>query len=59
MIRLTFFQIIRTEEEKIQELKAKYLKHRQILISNYEMSEAEVKKLDDIYHDTVQKVLRV
>ena len=37
MIRLTFFQIIRTEEEKIQELKAKYLKQPQILISNYEI----------------------
>ena len=47
------------KELEIEDLKTKYLKHRQILYSNYEMSEAEVKKLDEIYHETVHKVLKV
>jgi len=44
-------------EEEIAEMKAKYLKHRQILVSNREMAEREVLRLDDIYHETVSEVL--
>ena len=39
------------------EMKAKYLKHRQILVSNREQAESEVTRLDEIYHDTVNDVL--
>ena len=46
-------------EEEIAELKAKFLKHKQILKSNYEQAENEVIRLDEIYHDTVDMVLKV
>ena len=46
-------------EEEIGILKAKFLKHQNILNSNYEQAENEVKRLDEIYHDTVQMVLKV
>jgi len=45
-------------EEEIAEMKAKYLKHRQILVSNREQAEREVMRIDDIYHETVSDVLK-
>ena len=44
---------------EINELKSKFLKHRQILTSNYEQAESEIKRLDEIYHETVEQVLSV
>ena len=32
--------------------------HRQILTCNWEQAEAEVRRLDDIYHETVDSVVR-
>ena len=43
----------------MNEMKTKFLKHRQILVSNYEQAESEIKRLDEIYHETVQQVLQV
>lgn len=40
-------------------MKTKFLKHRQILLSNYEEAETEIKRLDEIYHETVHQVLTV
>ena len=46
-------------EEEINELKTKFMKHRQILVHNYEQAENEIRRLDEIYHETVQQVLKV
>lgn len=54
-----FQQTLRAKDNELHELKTKYVRHRQILQANYEASEEEVKKLDEIYYDTVTKVLRV
>ena len=45
--------------EEIAELKAKFLRHKDILKTNYEQAENEVIRLDEIYHDTVGMVLKV
>jgi len=49
--------VVKKYEEEMAEMKAKYLKHRQILMANREAAESEVMRLDDIYHDTVNDVL--
>ncbi|CAM6054119.1 unnamed protein product [Sphagnum tenellum] len=49
---------LKSKENEINELKTKFLKHRQILVSNYEQAESEILRLDEIYHDTVEQVLR-
>lgn len=41
------------------ELKAKFLKHKEILKFNCDEAEGEVIRLDEIYHDTVDMVLKV
>ena len=46
-------------EEEIAELKAKFLRHKEILKSNCDQAESEVVRLDEIYHDTVDRVLKV
>ena len=46
-------------EEEIKELKAKFLRHKEILKSNCDQAESEVIRLDEIYHDTVDMVLKV
>ena len=43
----------------MDELKSKFLKHRQILAANCEQAEDEVKRLDEIFHETVNQVLQV
>ena len=43
----------------MDELKTKFMKHRQILTANYEQAEDEVKRLDEIFHETVNQVLQV
>lgn len=45
-------------EDEISVLKAKFLRHKEILKSNYEQAENEVIRLDEIYHDTVDMVLK-
>ena len=61
-IQLSFqdlFLLQHSKDSEINELKSKFLKHRQVLVSNYEQAEEEVKRLDEIYHETVDEVLRV
>ena len=41
------------------ELKAKFLRHKEILKSNCDQAESECVRLDEIYHDTVDMVLKV
>ena len=53
------FQQLLSKETEISELKSKFLKHRQILVSNYEQAEGEIRRLDELYHDTVEQVLGV
>ena len=50
---------MKKHEEEITELKAKFLRHKEILKSNCDQAESEVIRLDEIYHDTVDMVLKV
>ena len=43
----------------MQEMRSKFSKNRQILTNNWEQAESEVRRLDEIYHDTVDRVLMV
>lgn len=45
-------------EDEIMELKAKFLRHKEILKFNCDEAESEVIRLDEIYHDTVDMVLK-
>ena len=47
------------DKKEIANLKSKLLKHQTIWKSNYEQAENEVRKVDEIYHDTVNMVLQV
>ena len=47
------------QDSEIDELKIKFMKHRQILTANCEQAEDEVKRLDEIFHETVNQVLQV
>lgn len=49
---------VKKHEEEITELKAKFLRHKEILKSNCDQAESEVIRLDEIYHDTVDMVLK-
>ena len=41
----------------MQEMMTKFGRNRQILTSNWEQAESEVRRLDDIYHDTVDQLV--
>ena len=45
------------KERLVQEMMAKFSRNRQILTSNWEQAETEVRRLDDIYHSTVDRVV--
>ena len=45
------------KERLLQEMMAKFSRNRQILTSNWEQAETEVRRLDDIYHSTVDRVV--
>ena len=47
------------QDSEVDELKIKFMKHRQILTANCEQAEDEVKRLDEIFHETVNQVLQV
>jgi len=49
--------MVQEKDENIVEMKSKFSKHRQILTSNWQQAEDEVRKVDDIYHSTIQKVI--
>ena len=47
------------DNEKKDELISRFLRHRKILMSNCEQAETEIKRVDEIYHDTINHVLEV
>lgn len=56
--KVTELQGIISDKERImQEMVTKFGRNRQILTSNWEQAESEVRRLDDIYHDTVDRVV--
>ena len=46
-----------TKDKTLQEMRTKFSRNRQILTSNWEQAESEVRRLDEIYHDTVDRVV--
>merc|ERR1719391_708818 len=46
------------KDTAISEMRGKFAKNRQILTGNWEQAEAEVRRLDEIYHETVDSVIR-
>ena len=52
-------EIISDKERMMQEMMTKFGRNRQILTNNWEQAESEVRRLDDIYHDTVDRVVTV
>ena len=46
------------KETAISEMRGKFAKNRQILTGNWEQAEAEERRLDEIYHETVDSVIR-
>ena len=50
-------EIISDKERMMQEMMAKFGRNRQILTDNWEQAESEVRRLDDIYADTVDRVI--
>jgi len=40
-------------------MKTRFLRHRQILMSNYQQAESEIQRIDEIHHDSIAKVLKV
>ena len=51
-------EIICDKERTMQEMMTKFGRNRQILTSNWEQAESKVRRLDDIYHDTVDQVIQ-
>merc|ERR1719400_27729 len=49
---------IEAKEAAMLEMRGKFAKNRQILTGNWEQAEAEVRRLDEIYHETVDTVIR-
>jgi len=49
--------MMESREESQQEMKNKFIKNREILTSNWEQAEEEVRKIDEIYHQTVNRVI--
>ena len=45
------------KERMVQEMMAKFSRNRQILTNNWEQAESEVRRLDEIYHNTVNRVV--
>jgi len=52
-------QAVVARDRTMQEMRSKFSKNRQILTNNWEQAESEVRRLDEIYHDTVDRVLMV
>eukprot|EP00092_Neocalanus_flemingeri_P032623 GFUD01035484.1.p1 GENE.GFUD01035484.1~~GFUD01035484.1.p1 ORF type:complete len:1136 (+),score=438.78 GFUD01035484.1:195-3602(+) len=50
-------QLVVARDKAMQEMRTKFSRNRQILTSNWEQAETEVRRLDEIYHDTVERVL--
>lgn len=50
-------QVVVARDKAMQEMRSKFSRNRQILTSNWEQAESEVRRLDEIYHDTVDRVV--
>ena len=50
-------EVVEEKERKMQEMMNKFSRNRQILTNNWEQAESEVRRLDDIYHDMVDRVV--
>jgi len=49
--------LVEEREESLSELKGKFIRNQQILNSNWQQAEEEVKKVDQEYHETVNRVM--
>jgi hypothetical protein len=49
---------VEARDVAMAEMRGKFARNRQILTGNWEQAEAEVRRLDEIYHDTVGRVVR-
>ena len=56
-VRQEMKEVVLDNERKMAEMMNKFSRNRQILTSNWEQAENEVRRLDDIYHDTVDRVV--
>ena len=45
--------------ETAEEMRAKFMKHQQIYKANYEHAEMEIKRMDELYQDLIENVLKV
>ena len=45
--------------ETMEEMRAKFMKHQQIYKTNYELAETEIKRMDELYQDLIENVLKV
>ena len=45
--------------ETVEEMRAKFMKHQQIYKTNYDQAESEIKRMDELYHDLIENVLKV
>jgi len=50
-------QLVMARDKAMQEMRSKFSRNRQILTTNWEQAESEVRRLDEIYHDTVDRVV--
>jgi len=50
-------QVVVARDKAMQEMRSKFSRNRQILTTNWEQAESEVRRLDEIYHDTVDRVV--
>merc|ERR1712150_144548 len=44
--------------ETLEEMKIKFSKHQQIYTTNYELAESEIKRMDELYQDLIENVLK-
>jgi len=44
--------------ETMEEMRAKFMKHQQIYKTNYELAETEIKRMDELYQDLIENVLK-
>ena len=50
-------QVVVARDKAMQEMRSKFSRNRQILATNWEQAESEVRRLDEIYHDTVDRMV--
>lgn len=48
-----------SHQESVDDMRAKFSKHLQIYKTNYEQAESEIKRMDELYQDLIENVLKV